>query len=178
MKHSLVNRFYQSWLKQVELERDELMSIWRKPKDFTEKVIRQENGILMNIAKDLQLECYNVDYYCLDSVFYLNENVINNNANSFYLKQIEIAFEHENFFNENLFREVGHLLITNCKLRVLVTYPNDNEETIMERIREEIDSVEIRSELERNAGFLIILGYENQFQWKGYLYHSKEWISL
>ncbi|MBC8883343.1 hypothetical protein H9X57_07600 [Flavobacterium piscinae] len=74
------------------------------------------------------MKCYERNYYSLDAILYKEEFLVPNiKTNTFWFREIEVAFEHENNFNKNLFQEVSHLLITNSHLKVLVTYPNQNE---------------------------------------------------
>jgi hypothetical protein len=95
---------------------------------------------------------------------------------------LRVAFEHENNFKGGLYQEVSHLLITNCDLRVLVTYPNDgaaNPKTKkeMDYLHEIIRGSRQGESISTDESFLLIFGYENGFAWEGYIYKQTAWTT-
>ena len=100
------------------------------------------------------------------------------NENTFWFKEIKVAFEHENRYDKNLYQEVSHLLITRCDLRVLVSYPPYHKEPISDYLHEIIKGTSFEKEISDNESFLLILGYENKFQWEGFVYKSEKWTEI
>jgi hypothetical protein len=96
-----------------------------------------------------------------------------------WLKDIRIAFEHENNFNSGLYQEVSHLLITNCELRVLVTYPDNGDITkTFNYLHTIIKGSRQNEEISESGSFLLIFGYEAGFAWEGYIYNTEKWIKI
>ncbi len=173
--------FFTSWKEVVNDQRECLQKIWRENFNFTHQIIGNENSVLNNVAQKLSLMCYEKDYYCLDAIFYRKENLVPNIRNDwFWFRDIVIAFEHENHFNSGLFKEVSHLLITSCHLRVLVTYPNGDaiENKELEYLHLIIKGSNKSSEISQNENFLLIFGYENRFEWIGYIFKEEGWIKI
>nr|WP_322623749.1 hypothetical protein [uncultured Flavobacterium sp.] len=170
--------FFEKWIETVTEDEENLSKNWRNNRKITELIIRDENSIICKIAKKLNLLCYNQDYYCLDAIFYLPEDKVINLPDYYYwFQNIRIAFEHENHFNSGLYQEVSHLLITNCDLRVLVTYPNgdEKEEYELNYLHKIISQNPSNTDISQKESFIIIFGYENNFEWIGYIYKKDGW---
>ena len=62
----------------------------------------------------------------------------------------------------------------------MVTYPNDEEEGFEELkyFSEIIQGNRKEKEFSDNEEILVIFGYENDFQWEGYIYKTNEWKKL
>ena len=171
--------FFKAWSETTLKNRDVLEKIWRQNTEFTSIIKGSENCILKQIADKLNLKCYDRDYYFLDAVFYKNEDFVENTpAGSFWFKDLRIAFEHENNFNSGLYKEISHLLLTNADLKVLVTYPNGEIDYQMKYLHSIIKSSRNVREISRNENFLIILGYERDFTWEGYIFKMEEWEKI
>lgn len=170
--------FFSAWKEAVDKQKETLEKIWREHTNFTFQIKGNVDSVLSGIAQKLDLKCYEKDYYSLDAVFYKEEDLIPDLPKGWcWLRNIQIAFEHENHFNSGLFKEVSHLLITNCEVRVLVTYPNrDNIEDELHKLYSIINGSKLSRKISEEESFLLILGYENGFEWQGYLYSEKaEW---
>ena len=129
--------FYGVWLDTVKHRKDEMLLNWQNNKVFTSYIKGSQNSVLSEIAQAMNLKCYEKDYYSLDAIFYIDEDLTPRiNENNYWFRQIKIAFEHENNFKGGLYQEVSHLLITNSDLKVLVTYPNENITDEFEYIHE------------------------------------------
>src|ERR1700721_1857293 len=139
MKKISSQHFFEAWIDTVQGRREPLLSIWRQPRAFTSHVKGDDNSIMKEIADKLDLICYHHDYYFLDTIFYKEEDLVPGRPDgSFWFRDIRVAVEHENKYNRSLYQEVAHLLIINCDLKVLVTYPNDHWEGILEYLHEVI----------------------------------------
>lgn len=182
MKNKINARnFFEIWKTVVSENEKILRDNWRKAKNFTWLIRGDEKSILYKVAKRLELNVYEADYYSLDAVFYEEEDLCpQRKENTFWFRNIKIAFEHENNFNSGLYQEMSHLIITNCDLRVLVTYPNDVEEgeEMQNHFSEIIKGNRKEKEFSDNEEILVIYGYESDFVWNGYIYKSDKWIKL
>lgn len=168
--------FYKAWLETVSNRKDHLLSIWRNSKVYTSHIKGDDNSIIEEVAKRLNLLCYPRDYYSLDTVFYKEEDRTPGiNPNTFWFRDIRVAFEHENNFKGGLYQEVSHLLITNCDLKVLVTYPNEDTESELKYLHEIISGNRQAKSISDEESFLIIFGYETGFEWEGFIYKEENW---
>jgi hypothetical protein len=171
------NEFYKAWLKTVDepARLETLKSIWSNNKEFTNQIINNDNSVIIEVANRLLLNCYESNYYSLDAVLYKNEDRVPGiNENTYWFREIQIAFEHENYYNKNLYQEVGHLLITRSNLRVLVSYPQNEKEPVSNYLHEIISGCSIANEISDNESFLFILGYhyEGKVEWEGWVYKN------
>lgn len=171
--------FYNLWLQTVNNRKEDLLKIWRKTKDFTYYIKGSENSIVDEIGKKLGLLTYQQDYYSIDTIFYKIEDLAPKiKPNTYWFRDMRIAFEHENNFNSGLYQEVSHLLITNCDLRVLVSYPQYETDEILESLHEIIKGNRNSKTNSEEENFLIIFGYETGFEWEGYVYKETNWKKL
>lgn len=154
---------------------------WRNNKNFTKCIKGNNDSILSIIAKRLNINVYEGDYYSIDAVFYKSDDLCPNiKPGTFWFRNILIAFEHENNFKSGLYQEMCHLVITNSELKVLVTYPDSEEkgEEELEKFSQIIKGNRKEFEFSANEEILVIYGYESDFSWDGYLYNSEHWIKL
>jgi hypothetical protein len=171
--------FFKAWMETVENRKEQLLKIWRKPKEFTYYIKGSENSVVDEIADKFDLLTYPHDYYSIDTIFYKPEDLVpNRRPNTFWFRDIRIAFEHENTFNGGLYQEVSHLLLINCDLRVLVSYPNYEPDEMLEQLHLIIKGNRNSKTNSDEENFLIIFGYENGFAWEGYLYKENKWKKL
>ncbi|HLP64755.1 hypothetical protein [Flavobacterium sp.] len=175
--------FFQAWLNVVEQPERlaTLKTIWSNYSEFTNEIITNENSVIDDISKTIGLKVYKRNYYSLDAIFYnVEDKVPETNSNTYWFKDIEIAFEHENTYNNNLFQEVAHLLITRCNLRVLVSYPQNDKEPVSNYLHKVISSCNIANEISVKENFLFILGYhyDGKCEWEGWIYQLNEWVKI
>ncbi len=174
-------KFYKSWIKSVQNRKNELGKIWSNYKKFTHKITGWENSVVQDIANDLNLLCFSDNYYSIDCVFYKTEDLVNpNKKNKFHLKDIRVAFEHENNFSSGLFQEVSHLLLINCDLKVLVSYPKSHLRSRKELkiLHNLIKSSRQSEKINDLNNFLIILNYEDTLVWEGLIFKTNGWEKL
>lgn len=170
--------FYNAWKEAVLADQKYLIEIWRKNRDFTYKMMGHEDSIMSKVAKKLELESYEQDYYSIDTILYKKEDLINNPYRAIYwFKEIRVAFEHENTINRGVLEEVAHLLITNAELKVLVIYPNDTPKELLNEIHEIIKTSGHSKPLTEKQNFMIICGYETDFEWEFFVYdeNNPDW---
>jgi len=174
----LPNEFLISWRKHAKVIEGELFHNWKNLSEYTSLIQNNENCLLAGISKDLGLE-YRREYYSIDAVFYdkYNDKVPNLNENWVWLRNIKIAFEHEHD-STSTYQEISHLAITNCELRVLVTYPWMEEDKLLKSYTEIIRR---NTTLQADNSFLVIFGYEDNGQkvaWDAFIYRDKKWYKL
>jgi hypothetical protein len=167
--------FLETWIKVVDKRKEHLLRIWKEAKNFTKEVKENEDSILNEIASELGLKCSNGDYYFIDSVLYKDEDWVLKNG--FYLSNIRVAFEHENYVGSGLYKEATHLVITNCDLRVLVAYPN-NDEKELNQLHEIIKANRLSKQFSEEESFLVIFGEEKTFEWSGYVFKNEDWKKI
>ncbi|MCZ2130777.1 MAG: hypothetical protein LC109_10990 [Bacteroidia bacterium] len=171
--------FYGAWLDTVKYRKDKMLSIWRNNKEFTSYIKGSDNSVLSEIAQAMNLKCYEKDYYSVDAIFYKETDLTPKiNENNYWFRHITIAFEHENNFKGGLYQEVSHLLITNSDLKVLVTYPNEDITNQFDYLHEIVKGCKHSNTISDEENFLIILGYENGFEWEGYIFKQDKWLQL
>jgi len=176
---TLSEQFYSYWIEAVYDKKEKLRDNWRKQKIFTQIIKGSQDSVIKYIADKLRLLSYEADYYCIDSIFYNKEDRVPNTVNNTYwFRDIKIAFEHENACNNRIYEEISHLLITNCLLKVFVTYPNSNAINVLYQINEIIKDTRFSLDLDMNNNFLVIFGYENNFIWEGYIYKESGWKKI
>lgn len=175
----LARDFYSSWKKVIIDRQTEAFEYWDSKREFTNFIIHSDSSVLLDIAKQINIECYNADYYSIDSIFYKQEDRLPGH-DGYYFTNIRIAFEHENDFNSGLFQEVCHLLQVNSELKVLVSYPKNSEVEAQElqKLHDIISKSRQAAEIATNEGFLIIMGHGEPYEWKGWLYDSQGWINI
>ena len=171
--------FYREWLNAVKNRKDEMLALWKNSRDVTYFIMGSENSIINKIANAFDLLAYEQDYYCIDTILYeLNDLVPGIKPNTFWFRDIKVAFEHENKFNSGLYQEVSHLLLTNCDLKVLVTYPDYEPDAELAYLHSIIKGSKHSKEISDRENFLIVFGYENKFEWEGYLYKETNWQKI
>ena len=173
-------KFYTAWKTIVEERKREIVSLWNDDlKAYTNLVIGSDNSIVLNVAKLLGLHCYNSDYYSIDSIFYCDEDLVPGiQPDTWWFRDIRIAFENENNFDSGLFQEVSHLLITDCDLRVLVTYPNGRKEQEMEYLHKVISGNRSSKIMSEKENVLLIFGYGDPYRWEGHVYKEDGWKAV
>ena len=147
---------------------------------MTAHVLTEDNSIIKTIAERMRLKSY-CEYYGIDAILYdgPQDCVPNAPAGTTWIRRIRVAFENENYFNSGLFQEVSHLLITDCDLRVLVSYPNDEDELKpqLEYLHEVISGSDRSHQIAKDSSFLFIVevGTMTCLDWRGYVYKDDAW---
>jgi hypothetical protein len=172
-------QFFRAWFEAVQIRKEHLLSIWRQSSIFTSHVKGDDVSIMKEVADKLNLLCYNRDYYCIDTILYKEEDLVPDRPKgSYWFRDIRVAFEHENKSNSGLYQEASHLLITNCDLRVLVTYPNGDGQNELEDLHKIIKGNRSSKAISDEESFLIIFGYESDFVWEAFVYKEDNWKEI
>jgi hypothetical protein len=171
--------FFRAWFDAVQIRKEHLSSIWQKPSIFTSHVKGDDVSIMKEVADKLNLLCYHRDYYSIDTILYKEEDLVPDRPQgSYWFRDIRVAFEHENSSTSGLYQEASHLLITNCDLRVLVTYPNGDGQTELECLHKIIKGNRSSKAISDEESFLIIFGYETDYCWEGFVYKEDRWKEI
>lgn len=174
-------KFFREWVVAANAKESELIEFWSNQKKYTELILGDGSPEAMTkaVGKALGLEVYSRNYYSTDAIFYRNEGLVPGaKIGQTWFRDIAIAFEHENYFNDKLYEEVSHLLIVNCELRVLVAYPYGDVDKVMTHLHEIIRGSKLANHLSDNCNFLIIFGYRNPFKWHGLVYRNEGWFDV
>jgi hypothetical protein len=147
-------------------------------------MLTEENSVIEAIAKRLNLKCY-CGYYAIDAILFKDpdDRVPDAPPRTTWVRRIRIAFEHENYFNSGLFQEASHLLITDCDLRVLVSYadkPTELEDQL-EYLFRIIKGSDRSNQVSETDSFLFIVEsgqQQSRFDWRGYVYKNDGWQEM
>jgi hypothetical protein len=169
--------FFNQWVTICKTKNDILLENWKNLREYTSIVFNKENAIIKQIAEKLGLNSY-CEYYSHDALLFDKEKdlVPNIPQNTTWVKRIRVAFEHEHNIRK-AYEELSHLLITNCDLRVLVTYPEYDENDDLNYFRE----IALGGKIENSTSLLIIFGWReenNTIKWNGFEFKNYEWIKL
>lgn len=173
--------FFDIWKQIVNQNKQVLLNEWQNYKKFTSLIKGTDNSILSQVANKINLCVYERDYYSVDAIFFnLDDLCPKIQDETFWFRNMQIAFEHENNFYSGLYQEISHLIILNSPLKVLVTYPdNVNQgEKELEYFSEIIKGNRNESQFSEGEEILVIYGYRDDFNWHGYIYNSKNWLKL
>ncbi|WP_434999776.1 hypothetical protein ACRZ5S_18170 [Vibrio scophthalmi] len=176
----LADKFFSYWCDVVEERNDDIERAWCDNKAYSHLIIHSQKSIVKGVAEKLDLNCYNGDYYYIDSVFYDNDDYIKDFPEQCFLTGIRIAFEHENSFKSGLFQEVAHLLLINCDLKVVVSYPPDeiSESQELDYLHGIISASKVAEEISNNKSFLFIMGHAVPYKWVAWQYNKSGWIKI
>ena len=179
-------QFFKTWCKVAAICENDLVKEWHNRKTFTSLILHNDNALLKEIGDELDFKCYaygRQGYYWIDGVLYKSEDLFPDcPKEQTWLRKIRVALEHENDFNSNLLTEVGRLLLVNCELRVIVTYPNkDKDWDKLKNIHNFIKTTDGSDFLSENDSFLIVFGWKNEIEkveWEGRVFNSEDWVQL
>lgn len=178
------DEFFRLWVDTCNQREAILLRDWSKCPVFTAHVLTDFNSIIETIAESLNLKVY-CGYYSIDAILFKDEDYVPDRPErTTWVRRIRIAFEHENYFDSGLFQEVSHLLITDCDLRVVVSYPENDKER-----RDELDyqhriisGSDRAGQIADSNSFLFIIGerIENisKIKWTGFIYELGRWRDI
>jgi hypothetical protein len=161
--------FFKEWKDICKVRETELINLWDDKTPYTNLIFHDENSIVNVIGRNLNLK-FNENYYHLDGVFFTEPDKYPKPFN--WIKRIRVAFEHEHDWFTS-WQEICHLSITNCDLRVLVTYPIENKFELLEDYKNTI----LGSTYPEQISFLVIFGwnYDTEIKWEGYEIIKNQW---
>ena len=177
MKQITYEIFFKEWKNICKQNEQDLFDKWDNCKEYTSIILNNDKSITQQIAELFGLSVLH-EYYFIDAVFYDEKNdvVVSEAKNKTWtstqgtwLKNIEIAFEHENHLSgaRGGYQEICHLLTTRSKLKILVGYAENNSH---DEYAEDFQSILVNDK-DVQQSILFILGYmENDtIKWKGYI---------
>lgn len=174
--------FFKAWCSVTESRKAELIMLWSGHNaEYTYLIKGSDNSIVKNVADELSLKVYESDYYSIDSVFYEEHDRLTDEFSSgYYFHSMRVAFEHENHFKSGLYKETSHLLLLNCELRVLVSYPDDDSVGMRESLHSVIKACRVSDQVSEEGSFLAIFGYQvdSNLEWEGFVYRDGDWEQI
>jgi hypothetical protein len=183
----VASSFFQAWLQVTQSRKDDLLQKWDHKTPYTSYILYDKPALIDDVAGKLGLLAYTQvhhGYYELDAVLYRQEDrILESPTEETCLRRIRVAFEHENDFNRELYKEVGRLLIMHCDLRVLVTYPGNKKDwqNTLLSLHSLIRETDLSQFISDQDAFLIILGWRSDdglLSWQAFVYKTQEWIQL
>lgn len=180
--------FFQAWKKVCDENTGTLLAKWESGGDYSAAIFGPPaTSVVSGVGAELGLDCY-FNYYSLDAVYFVRDadavSIPPAPPGSTWLKNIRIAFEHENYFRSGLFQEVSHLMITRADLRVLVTYPEAFDDEVVKRELGVLHRIIFESNL-ADPNFLVITGKRKELdaalgwsaiEWTGRVYTPSCWV--
>lgn len=171
--------FFNSWITTTKLRQDIIIENWNYESQLSSVIMYDDQSVLSEISKQLNLNVY-FEYYKLDAILFKNSDRVSVAPSSqTWISSIQIAFEHENYINSGLFQEASHLMITDCNLAVLVTYPNYENEINREIkiLHKLIQESLIGKETISSKNFLLIFGWKikRNVYWVGCEFKENDW---
>ena len=172
-------RFFELWVQTCTTQFATLYRDWPNPPVFTADILSGPKSVMGVIESQLGLHGCN-EYYHLDDMLYSDEDLVPGiPEGQVWVRRIRVAFEHENFFLSGLFQELSHLLVTDCDLRVLVSYP-DNESELnsqLQYLHSIVAGSDRASTIAASQSLLFIVGWRDatKIEWWGYVYEPTNW---
>jgi hypothetical protein len=133
MEDKITNiKFLEAWKEVCKENKAKLLQLSDDTSAYTDFILKNNNCIIEKIATKLGLEHF-PEYYKIDAVLYDPSDYIScpsehktwGREMGYWLKRIIVAFEHENNL-KTAYQEIAHLLITEAKIKVVVTYAEKN----------------------------------------------------
>jgi hypothetical protein len=179
--------FFEAWLKSVRSKNSELINVWNIAKSYTQAVLGYKDSVIADVAESLSLKHYS-EYYSMDAIIFdpKADKILDcAPLSETWLCRARVAIEHENVFFSGLYKEVGHLLLLDCDLRVLITYPpphNDRVEPELSKLSGIIEQSGKAKVISKESSFLLILGFKSQgdvhVRWSARVFKDGDWIEL
>jgi hypothetical protein len=169
------NIFFDAWCKINDQHKNEFLEYWYKPPFKTALM----GEIYPELEVELSLISY-AEYNKVDVVFYLQEDLFPEiSPPPYFLRKIRIALEHENIFGK-IYEEYSKLLLINCDLRIIVSYPNWDDVSMTLSYFQKILSTHNAINIEDESILLIFgvrksEGDDDNIYWNGYVNKNKNW---
>ena len=143
-------QFREKFIHVVSRYEKEIANLWyNSPEKYTSLMLGEKNsgGLFREVADELHLNYYQ-EYWTLDAVFYESKDIEYFPENSVFANYLSVVLEHENYI-ATTYEEMNKLTIFNSPLKVLVTYPNKENEIdkYLSEYAEILQSADIFSEL-------------------------------
>ena len=176
--------FFSLWVDVCNERHDVLLRDWHSAPLFTAHVFTEPSALIEVVAGRLGLRSY-CGYYSIDAILFGDLDLVPGlPPGTTWVRRIRVAFEHENYFDSGLFQEVSHLLITDCDLRVVVSYPG-NPTSLQEQLdylHSIIAGTDRSDQIADSGAFLFIAGWRDltpgRIEWWGYVYERTQWRRL
>jgi len=178
------DQFFTLWKETCEARHATLLRDWNNCRDFTSHVLHGSDSMIATIASRLGLN-FQCNYYFIDAILFTDSDVVPSPPDGEkWVRRIRIAFEHENYFRSGLFSETSNLLIIDCDLRVLISYPANI--TVLRKELDYLHGVVSGSDrataISDAESLLFIIGWpgttNGMIDWEGYIYTQDSWQRL
>ena len=164
-----------------------LVKNWYKPGSFTK---RWEKLIYPKVAHELSLKHWrgnkSGEYWYLDAIFYRHGSKILADQGYDYATFLSVAVEHENNSTTS-YQEMNKLSAFNASLKVLVTYPEQEEDpeqekesTLLRNYTKQIKSADVYGDFVDKRRQMAVFGYKENDTvcWEYHLFNGAEFAPL
>lgn len=168
--------FLNQWDKTYRDRSEFVLAAWGNRRAYTREMI----NVVSDIALRNGLEM-NTEYYSTDAILFRTEDA-HQDSRARYIINPAVVFEHEND-SDSITDEIAHHLLLDANLYVVVGYYHGQiNDAYLEYLRTIIDKSRRADSLAERGNFLLILGYDNEWQprdyWRGFLYRGDHWDAL
>ena len=144
--------------------------------------------IYPQIAKELGSLIHCTEYMDIDAVFFAKEDDCVKKPVRHYLypQYFSVVMEHENDSNTS-FEEMNKLSLINAPLKVLVTYPHQNEadfqmmeDELIKIYQKQMKNADVFGDFKDKRRQMVIFGYKENdtIRWEYYLFKDKRFVSM
>ncbi|MSM38131.1 MAG: hypothetical protein GJT30_00705 [Geobacter sp.] len=136
--------------------------------------------VLDDVATLLRVNLYNSDYYTLDAVFYREKDSEHFDKDETYVKNIVVAFEHENAIRGSV-SEMNKLQLFNAPLKVLVTYGDSAQrKEFLGKYTKIVKGADLFSDISTHRRQLVIFGDKpaENIEWYSFVYEEGRWVPI
>ena len=166
-----------------------LVKNWHKPGTFTKC---WEELIYPAVANELSLKHWrgnkSGEYWYLDAIFYQhNDKILDAQGYEYdYATFLSVAMEHENDSTTS-YEEMNKLSVFNASLKVLVTYPEQDDDpeqeednTLLRNYTKQVKSADVFGDFADKRRQMVIFGRKKNdaIHWEYYLFNGAEFAPL
>lgn len=173
-------KFKEIFLEIVGRNAAKLISFWNNSKNYTQKMVADNDSIIRQIAGKLNLNCI-IEYWSIDTVYFEKLHTKYYRPDSKFAQYLNIVLEHENNGN-TAHEEINKLSLFNVPLKVLITYSDNSSKTtgLLKDFADIINKADIFSDFSTLKKQLVIIGYikEKKLNWDFYIYKDERFVPL
>jgi hypothetical protein len=153
-----------------------LVESWEYPGRFTNKMIGRkadDKSFLHMVADILNLKYYR-EYWSLDAVFYKKEDKEHFQPPFLCAEYLPVVIEHENSIDGS-YLEMNKLSIFNSPLKVLITYPEEQDKNkYLDCYAQILKNADIFNDFSTKRKHLVVFGtrQDNRTSWEFYVYQN------
>jgi len=172
-------KFKEVFLSHAEKEKERIISLWREDKKFTELMLGYNEGIVAKTAEALGQKYYR-EYWTIDAVYFKRKIQKYFSKLGTYAEYLSAAIEHENLFKTS-HEEMNKLSMLNCPLKVLITYPpQDEAPQLLKEYADILSRADIFKDFTLKRKHLMVFRYLNRPEdsWSFFVYQNGDFTEV